>query len=256
MDWGMSRAELARHLGVASDAISQWEHGKRNPNASSLKRLSEWFAENKPERIDKRKKYADLGQRIKTRREEWKLTQGELANHLNVAVANIGNWERNAAIPSPSNLGRISKWLAEDVPERPDTQQAEDFAQRIREKRREWGMNLTELAKYLGVDRTTVREWENGFHLPTCANVRRLRLWFVEDAPEKPDRMSKYIELGAHIKEKRKALGITQAQLAKHLGVGKNRIHEWERGETVLRHQSLELVTKWLNEVRDAVHSW
>ena len=57
----MSRAELARHLGVASDAISQWERGKRNPNASSLKRLSEWFAENKPERIDKRKKYADLG---------------------------------------------------------------------------------------------------------------------------------------------------------------------------------------------------
>jgi DNA-binding transcriptional regulator YiaG len=47
---------------------------------------------------------------------------------------------------------------------------------------------------------------------------------------------------GAEVRRIRKALGLTQAQLAEQLGVAENSVARWERGEMGIRSTAIRLL--------------
>ena len=177
LEWGMSTKDLAEHLGVTSSPVCLWESGKRLPDRSRMKGLSDWFAQDIPPNIIKGDEH--LGRRIRKRRLELGATQGELAAHVGVSEYTVGAWENGRSLPMNSNLKRINEWFAKDVPVR--LYQEVEFAalaKRVSAQRRNWGMSKTELCRDLGVDRTTVASWEIGSSLPKDPNLRRLSEWF------------------------------------------------------------------------------
>lgn len=58
-----------------------------------------------------------LGQRIKDRRKDQRLTQEQLARQLPGATSGqqVSNWERNLHIPSPANLRALADILGDDL---------------------------------------------------------------------------------------------------------------------------------------------
>ena len=251
LDWGMSTRDLANHLGVNRGSVCLWESGKRLPDRSRIKGLSDWFAQDIPGNTIRGDEH--LGRRIRKRRLALGATQGELAEHVGVDECTVGAWENGRSLPLDSSLKWINEWFAKDVPVSL-CQEVEiaDIAKRVSDLRRNWGMSKTELGRHLGVDRTTIASWKTGSNSPNGPNLRRLREWFGEEVPDRSaeidKEMGKYEELGRRIKDKREALGLSPRALARHLGIGRNRIYEWETGRSRLRQSNLEMISGWLAE--------
>lgn len=73
----------------------------------------------------------------------------------------ITNWERNATDPAIRHIPAIIRFLEYD-PAPP----ASTFPERIAVTRRRHGMSQRKMAAKLGVDPTTLRDWEVGRHQP------------------------------------------------------------------------------------------
>ena len=247
LEWGMSTGDLAEHLGVTRSSVCLWENGKRLPHPARMKGLSEWFAQDIPQDILKSDQH--IGRRIRKRRLELGATQGELAEHVGVSEYTVRAWETRRSLPMESILKRINEWFAKDVPVKLYQEvEIADLAQRISDQRRNWGISKKQLGRHLGVDRTTVVTWERGSNFPKGSNLRRLSEWFAEEVPERSTEVDKYEELGQRIKDKRQALSMNPRELARHLGIGKNRIYAWEKGRSKLRQSNLEMIREWLSE--------
>ena len=247
MEWGISIGDLADILGVGRSLVSNWENGKAVPHSGRLKRLSEWFAEDIPNGLVKRDE--SISGRLRKRRLEWGVTQLELAERLGVSESTVSAWEAGRTLPKYSRLKLINGWFAEEIPaDRNRPFDIGDLAEGIRNARLERGMTLTELGRHLKVDRTTLAQWERGSNIPKRSNLPSLSKWFAEDVPVKEREMARYEELGRRIRGTRQELGMSSRELARYLRVGNNRIYEWERGQSVLRPSSLELINRWLRE--------
>ena len=110
------------------------------------------------------------------------------------------------------------------------------FAERIRELRKERGLNQRELAEALGVVNTTVSIWERGEREPETATKKKISDYFGvslayllgENTGEGKSKGS--ASFAQRLRELRREKGFTQEELAEKLGVTKSKIFEWERG--------------------------
>ena len=81
---------------------------------------------------------------------------------------------RRAKLPkNPSSL------VTEQIPDRLAVD-VESLANRINSKRLQRGLSFTGLGRLLGVDRTTVRDWEGGETTPQLSNLKRIFEWLDE----------------------------------------------------------------------------
>ena len=149
----MSRQELADHLGLMVESVSEWERGESVPSKSNLDLLSKWFAEEIP--YDLVKIDSCIGERIRQRRVEWGISIGDLADILGVDRSLVSSWENGKAVPHSGRLKRLSEWFAEDIPNGL-VKRDESISGRLRKRRVEWGVTQLELAERLGVSESTV----------------------------------------------------------------------------------------------------
>ena len=140
-EWAMSTLGLARHLGVCFGTVRDWELGNSIPQSSSMVRLSEWFAEEIPESPNIQVDCADLGKRIKDKRQERGMRQVDLARHLDVDANTVSRWERGGRIRDLSKLERLSNWLTGSVHVNP-IEWSNNIGERTEESCQEKGMNL------------------------------------------------------------------------------------------------------------------
>ncbi len=98
-----------------------------------------------------------VGDHVRKRRLELKLTQKAVAKLLGVSPFSVLNWEKHGMTPPTTSMGRVIEFLGYDpIP------CGETVAERIRAKRRQMGWSQRELAAALGVDPCTVKDWEAG----------------------------------------------------------------------------------------------
>ena len=120
-----------------------------------------------------------IGEHVKKRRLELKLTQKAVARTLRVSQFSVINWERGRSQPTRApTLRRIIVFIGYD-PLPPGI----TLPDRLRAKRREMGWGQRELADHLGVDRCTVTDWEaGGTILMRDHRVRAARLLGLSEA--------------------------------------------------------------------------
>ena len=99
-----------------------------------------------------------LGEHLKKKRLELRLTQKEAGKHLGVTSYTVTNWEHGLRRPAIQHFPAICQFLGYDPePPIPDT-----LAERLVAKRREFGWTQRVAAQKLGVDPSTWSAWEHG----------------------------------------------------------------------------------------------
>lgn len=110
----------------------------------------------------------------------------------------------------------------------------------IKEKRLQLGLTLEEVGRAVGVGKSTVKKWEDGF----IANMRRdkiAKLSFVleldpyvfikqDDTNNTVSSCERTTNIGLRIKARRLFLDYTLEQLASKIGTNKQTIHRYENG--------------------------
>ena len=103
------------------------------------------------------KKLETLGDHIRKRRLDLGLFQKEVAEKIGVDETTIYNWERNATNPPNRHIPRIIEFLGCNPLPNPNT-----LAEKLIMARKTLGLSQKAMAKWLGVDPTTLARWEKG----------------------------------------------------------------------------------------------
>ena len=103
-----------------------------------------------------------LGDHIRARRIDLGLLQRQVAEQIEVCNATITNWERNESQPPVHYIPAILRFLGYD-PSEPAT----SLCERLIAARRAQGLTEREMAGRMGVDPSTLQDWESGLHTPS-----------------------------------------------------------------------------------------
>jgi len=111
-----------------------------------------------------------IGDHLKAKRLDLGLFQKDVASELNISPATLSRWELGISSPYDMHCGAIRKFLGYDPlsANKPST-----VDELLTDKRRELGWSLGKAAKYFGVSRSAVTDWEKG---KTIHHVNHRRL--------------------------------------------------------------------------------
>lgn len=98
-----------------------------------------------------------LGEHVRKRRLEMRLTQTQAAERIGVNPWTILNWEKGNTEPPIASMPALLKFLGYDPLPEPKT-----LPERLLAKRRAMGWSIREAARKFGVDPATWRDWEQG----------------------------------------------------------------------------------------------
>ena len=102
------------------------------------------------------KQLKTLGDHLRKRRLDLALTQKDVADRLGADEASVWNWEKNRSNPSLRFVPGIIDFLGYQ----PDDTKPESLGQRIVAFRRLRGLTQKELARQMGVNPSTIANWE------------------------------------------------------------------------------------------------
>jgi transcriptional regulator with XRE-family HTH domain len=97
----------------------------------------------------------------------------------------------------------------------------------LRKRRLSLGLLQQDIAPQLGVQKTTIHNWENGIGEPQLECVPKI----IEFLGHNP--LSGEGGIGSRLRVSRKALGLSQKALAAQLAVDPGTLAKWERGDRV-----------------------
>ena len=121
-------------------------------------------ARGKPARYPKQ--INSLGDHIRARRLDLRLLQRQVAEHIGVHEITITGWECNATVPEIRYMTAIIQFLGYDP-----LPSAAAFPELLGRTSGMLGLSQRKMAEKLGVDPTTIEDWEAGQHRPTRENL-------------------------------------------------------------------------------------
>ena len=98
-----------------------------------------------------------LGEHVRKRRLELRLTQKQAAERLGVNPWTVLNWEKDHTAPPIESMPAIIRFLGYDPFPEP-----KNIPERLLAKRRAMGWSIKEAARQLGVHEGTWGDWERG----------------------------------------------------------------------------------------------
>ena len=219
------------------------------PSMQTLANIAPWLAEKAPVRRVKQSIDTELGKRIQKNRLMQGMSQTALGKHLGVDRKQVSRWENGLRLPSKTNAVIVAEWLSNP----------EDYtlAQRILDKRKILGMTQKDIAEVFGVSLIAIKTWEQGRHIPSQDNFQRVLAWLSRDNLQKnpveknpvkknPEEQPEFALFVLPMREKRENLGLGTKTLAHKLGVGKNRVFDWEAGRSVPSQDGFRKIFNWL----------
>jgi transcriptional regulator with XRE-family HTH domain len=251
----LSRAELAKRLGVTEESIRRWERGGARPSPDSLARLIAVLALDGAELTSLPVAAEDLpplARRLQQERSQRNITQSRAAQILGVAQATYAGWEIGRATPAAPFLATIGAFLGlssgettalVDMPFRIDTAGWPPFGQLLGARRESLRLTRDELARILGVAPGTIVAWELGHRSPRAAQLRDLAgavgVGVEALAAKLPQREPQLSALGELIRSRQRGLGLRRRDIADRAGLDEATISRWIHGHHTPERSSL-----------------
>jgi transcriptional regulator with XRE-family HTH domain len=130
-------------------------------------------ADPKPEPSSYPKLLKTLGDHARRKRLELGLLQEEVARQTGVDETTICNWEGNKSSPFLRYIPAIIRFLGYNP-----LPVGQSFQEKLVAFRQALGLSQKEVARTLGVDPSTVRNWEAGRHRPTKRSCETIQEFF------------------------------------------------------------------------------
>lgn len=112
---GLTQKELAEKLGISAVGVAQWENGLRCPKIETLKRIADALEMPIGSFLPSMGFGESIGNRIKTVRENSKMTQAALAKKMDVTPQTVSQYERNEIVPKPVTIKKFAEALGTDA---------------------------------------------------------------------------------------------------------------------------------------------
>ena len=112
----------------------------------------------------------NLGDHIKKKRFSLALLQKDVAKILNVSEDTVTYWENGRSVPQIQFYPKIIEFLGYT----PFSVDTSTLAGRMKRYRMENGVSQEDLGKLVGVNESTVFNWEKGYHKPFASKLKLL----------------------------------------------------------------------------------
>jgi transcriptional regulator with XRE-family HTH domain len=116
----------------------------------------------------------------------------------------------------------------------------ETLGDHLKKKRLDLGLNQKQAGQEIGVDETTIYNWEHSRTVPALRLMPSLGR-FLGYAPYTPAQ-----SLPEKLKALRQSMGLSRKRLAKLLGVDESSLANWETGRTRPNKKSREIIEGFL----------
>ena len=111
-----------------------------------------------------------LGNHIRNKRLQMRLSQREVADLIGVEQMSISHWERDKAEPQTGHLPKIVQFLGYN----PRPAETETFGSRLQYARLLKGLDSLELAGQIGVSTKAILRWESNINRPRHVKLEKL----------------------------------------------------------------------------------
>jgi transcriptional regulator with XRE-family HTH domain len=113
-DLKLSRAELAKEIGVSAAIVRHWEQGEGSPALRYLIRIRD-FLQIDLDSLIREDKMKIVSYNIAHLRRQMGMTQERLADKLDITRSRLSSWEEHRAEPNVTYLIRISDFFEVNV---------------------------------------------------------------------------------------------------------------------------------------------
>lgn len=123
-----------------------------------------------------------IGNHIRKRRLDLKLTQKQVAEKIGVSETSLMTWERNQHSPNLRFIPKIIEFLGylpANYNKKPET-----IKEKILHYRQIAGLNQKQLAKLITIDPETLSNWERDIRQPTGKPLEKLNKFFNSFHPK------------------------------------------------------------------------
>lgn len=187
-----TQKDLVNYLGVSQSAVSNWVTGIRFPDIEIVAKIAEFLHVEIQDLIQENPssdacytKEIDFANTFKYLREQYHLTQQQLADKIGVSRSTIGMYENGEREPNFETLELIADAFNVDMNYLlgknyrnelliSEKKFNEIFAKRIRYYLKINGITQLELSKKLGVGTTSVYNWCNGIKIPRMNKIEAM----------------------------------------------------------------------------------
>ena len=181
---------------------------------------------------------------LREKRLEMGLLQRDLGKLLGVTNAAVSKWERGTNAPCEGLMQEIGKLFGIRGLCRmfgPKSAQKRN-GHPIREARLAKRWTQAELARRLGIEKSSIYNWEKGVAHPSADKVELLRELLNLDIIPTPLDLPRQQKTNNPLKSIRLQQGLTQKALAKKIKCSPTLIHLWEKGQNVPQHHFIKLI--------------
>ncbi len=110
---GLSRAVVADELGVSYASVQNWESGDTTPRGENRRKVEQLMEKSADELADAGAQEDDGGgfdgERLTKLKQELDISQGQLAELLDVSNATVWSWETGRTTPSSRNVEKVEE---------------------------------------------------------------------------------------------------------------------------------------------------
>jgi len=109
---GLGRAEVADELGVSYASVQNWESGNTTPRGQNRRKVQELMQKSTEELEELGAEGSSGGfdaERLTALKRELNISQGQLAELLDVSSATVWSWETGRTTPSSRNIEEVEK---------------------------------------------------------------------------------------------------------------------------------------------------
>jgi transcriptional regulator with XRE-family HTH domain len=169
-----------------------------------------------------------LGDHLQKRCLDLGLQWKKVASQIGASATNVALWRKQQTAPGLRFWPDIIKFLGYDLRPQVDT-----LAERLKKHRTGLGLSRVSAARQIGVDPSTLARWEMCCGQPVGKYLAKVYSFLGEDPRPVP------VTIAERLKCWREAVGWSQRELARRIGVYPSTVERWELGQREPRLESV-----------------
>lgn len=212
-----------------------------------------------------------ISDNLKRLRIERGLTQQQVGEQLGTSKQAYSYWESGQHTPRFETIKKLAnifgvtpEKITEDYAQPYNESETTSFTERLKELRKEKGLNQIEIANYFGTSQPAYQAWESGRRTPAQKSLEKLAKFFNVSVsyllgetsirnfselttPNEQSHAPSEPTIGERLKSARKEAGLLQEEVAEHFNITQQAYQVWESGRRNPKKETLQKLADYFN---------